>query len=191
MGVGVSQSLAGGRVGSADNMAGFKGVTRCLRHGQHVRWLAQSKPHGLWKHGFQTRLAAAEWLAKQLRVSVSHLARGAKGRLGCPSPHLAVSAFHGVIARQRAGHAPYFEARVVGSCHATALAAARVVAKKHRTTIKKLMKKEPLTPRIARQVFKASYHVFRSYVPGDLENLCSTEQANRPIYVKEPVWGVV
>ena len=162
----------------------YVGVTNPSYKGRH-KWLAQSGPHGVWRYGFDTREEAAEWLAKQLKLKdVGALARPSEG----PSPELAVCGYHGVVRHVRPTGKPYFEATargVVISRHATDVAAARVVAKKRRVSVESLKKKQPLTKKLATTLFKSSYVVFRSYVPGDLDNLLRLEKANAKIYSQE------
>ena len=107
---------------------------------------------------------------------VGALARPSEG----PSPELAVCGYHGVVRHVRPTGKPYFEARARGetvSCHATDVAAAMVVAKKLRVSVESLKKKQPLTDKLAIALFKSSYAVFRSYVPGDLDNMLHLEKA--------------
>ena len=165
--------------------SGYVGVTNPLYKGRH-KWLAQSGPHGVWRYGFDTQEEAAEWLAKQLKLKdVGALARPSAG----PSPELAVCGYHGVVRHVRPTGKPYFEALarrgVVISRHATDVAAARVVAKKRCVRVESLKKKQPLTKNLATTLFKSSYVVFRSYVPGDLDNLLRLEKANAKIYSQE------
>ena len=124
--------------------------------------------------------------AKQLKLKdVGALARPSAG----PSPELAVCGYHGVVRHVRPTGKPYFEALarrgVVISRHATDVAAARVVAKKRCVRVESLKKKQPLTKNLATTLFKSSYVVFRSYVPGDLDNLLRLEKANAKIYSQE------
>ena len=97
--------------------------------------------------------------------------------------------YHGVVRHVQPTGKPYFEATarrgVVISRHATDVAAARVVAKKRRVSVESLKKKQPLTKKLATTLFKSSYVVFRSYVPGDLDNLLRLEKANAKIYSQE------
>ena len=166
--------------------SGYKGVTKPLYRGRRNKWLAQSKPHGVWRYGFDTPEEGAEWLAKQLKLKdVGALARSSTGG---PSPELAVCGYHGVVRHVRPTGKPYFEARargVVISRHATDVAAARVVAKKRRVSVESLKKTQPLTDKMAMALFKSSYDVFRSYVPGDLDNMLHLEKANATIYSQE------
>ena len=174
----------GVHLAAASMASGYVGVTKPLYKGRH-KWLAQSGPHGVWRYGFDTQEEAAEWLAKQLKLKdVGALARPSEG----PSPELAVCGYHGVVRHVRPTGKPYFEARargVVISRHATDVAAARVVAKKRRVSVESLKKKQPLTKKLATSLFKSSYVVFRSYVPGDLDNLLRLEKANAKIYRQE------
>ena len=122
----------GVHLAAASMASGYVGVTKPLYRGRH-KWLAQSKPHGVWRYGFDTQEEAAEWLAKQLKLKdVGALARSSTGG---PSPELAVSGYRGVVCHVRPTGKPFFEARARGvliSSHATDVAAARVVAKKRR-----------------------------------------------------------
>ena len=114
------------------------------------------------------------------------LARSSTGGL---SPQLAVSGYQGVVRHLRPTGKPYFEARArgvtVSSCHATDVEAAMVVAKKRRVSVKSLKKKQPLTDKLATALFQSSYRVFRSYVPGDLDNALHLEKANAKIYSQD------
>lgn len=88
----------------------------------------------------------------------------------------------------RQGGKSFFEARVGGttiSSHASAFAAATAVAKKRGVSTKKLQKKQPLTSKLATQLFMASYPVFRKYMPGDLDNLLRLEKSNAQMYSQE------
>ena len=166
--------------------SGYKGVTKPLYRGRRNKWLAQSKPHGVWRYGFKTAEAAAAWLAQQLKLrDVGALARSSTRG---PSPELAVSGYHGVVRHLRPSGKPYFEARARGvtvSCHATDVEAARVVAKRRRVSVESLKKQQPLTDKLAKALFRSSYAVFRSYVPGDLDNMLLLEKANATIYSQE------
>ena len=167
-------------------VARYKGVTKPYYRGRQDKWLAQSKPHGIWRYGFDTQEEGAEWLAKQLKLKdVGALARiSTRG----PSPELYISGYWGVICHLRPRGKAFFEARVGGttvSSHATDIAAAKVVAKKRRVSVESLKKKQPLTQKMATTLFKASYAVFRSYVPGDLDNLLHLEKANAKMYSQE------
>ena len=171
--------------------SGYVGVTKPMYRGRQDKWLAQSKPHGVWRYGFDTPEEGAEWLAKQLKLKdVGALARSSTGG---PSPELAVSGYRGVVRHLRPTGKPYFEARArktlrgvtVSSCHATDVEAAMVVAKKRRVSVKSLKKKQPLTDKLATALFQSSYRVFRSYVPGDLDNALHLEKANAKIYSQE------
>ena len=71
------------------------------------------------------------------------------------------------------------------SRHATYVEAAMVVAKKRRVSVESLKKKQPLTSKLATALFTSSYVVFRSYVPGDLDNALHLEKANANIYSQE------
>ena len=166
--------------------SGYKGVTKPLYRGRRDKWLAQSKPHGVWRYGFDTPEEGAAWLAKQLKLKdVGRLARSSTRG---PSPELAVSGYHGVVRHLRPSGKPYFEARARGvtvSCHATDVEAARVVAKRRRVSVENLKKQQPLTDKLAKALFRSSYAVFRSYVPGDLDNMLHLEKANATIYSQE------
>ena len=168
---------------------GFKGVTNPLYRGRQDKWLAQSKPHGIWRHGFDTELEAAGWLAQQLKIKdVGALARASQP--AGPSAHLVVSPYMGVVVHERVstGGKPFFEARVDGkrvSCHDSAHAAAQVVAKKRRVRIESLKKKYPLTRRQAMKLFTDSHRVFSKYMPGDLDNLLRLEGLNARMYAQE------
>ena len=162
----------------------YRGVTRPCYRGSAGKWLAQSKNPRLWKYGFRSKIDAATWLSKRLGVKVSDLAQ----RSG-PSPQIAMSCYQGVYPHARKDKPPKWEARVDGrlvSTHTTALAAARVVAKRLKTTVAKLKKEDPLTPKMARRLFMASYLVFHKYLPGDLANLFYHEGADKQILVQEP-----
>ena len=74
------------------------------------------------------------------------------------------------------------------SSHATDVEAAMVVAKKRRVSVESLKKKQPLTNKLAKALFKSSYVVFRSYLPGDHENLLHLEKANAKIYSQD-LWS--
>ena len=79
--------------------SGYVGVTKPLYRGRRNKWLAQSKPHGVWRYGFDTPEEGAEWLAKQLKLKdVGALARSSTGG---PSPELAVSGYQGVVCHVR------------------------------------------------------------------------------------------
>ena len=166
--------------------SGYAGVTKPLYRGRQDKWLAQSKPHGVWRYGFDTPEEGAEWLAKQLKLKdVGALARSSTGG---PSPELAVSGYQGVVRHLRPTGKPFFEARARGvtvSCHATDVEAAMVVAKKRRVSVESLKKKQPLTNKLAKALFKSSYVVFRSYLPGDLDNLLHLEKAKAKIYSQD------
>ena len=167
---------------------GFVGVSKPLYRGRQDKWLVQNKPHGIWRYGFDTELEAAEWLAKQLKVKdVGELARDQPSQ--SHSAHLVVSRYVGVVVHERsAGGKPFFEARVHGkrvSCHISADAAARVVAKKLGVRVESLRKKYPLTRRQANKLFRDSYCVFSKYMPGDLDNLLRLEELNARMYSQE------
>ena len=169
-------------------VARFRGVSQTWYRGK-FKWLAQNRPLRIWRHGFRTRGAAAEWLAQKLKKKVSEL-QVSQG----PTPTLAMSPYEGVIAHRREGGQPVFEARVRGeliSTHCSAIAAAAVVAKKTRTTIRHLTKRKPLTPKLAKGVFRASYSVFRQYMPGDLADLFRHESVNARAFSQvRNSWGV-
>ena len=134
--------------------ARFRGVSQTWYRGKFKRF-AQNKPLRIWRHGFRTRGAAAEWLARKLKKKVSEL----QAHQG-PTPIVAMSPYEGVVAHRREnGQPPVFEARFRGvliSTHCSAIAAAAVVAKKTRKTIRQLAKRKPLTPKLAKGVFMAS-----------------------------------
>ena len=121
--------------------SGYVGVTKPLYRGRQDKWLAQSKPHGVWRYGFDTPEEGAEWLAKQLKLKdVGALARSSTGG---PSPELAVSGYQGVVRHLRPTGKPFFEARAGGvtvSSHATDVEAAMVVAKKRRVSVESMKK---------------------------------------------------
>ena len=125
-------------------VSGYTGVTKPLYRGRQDKWLAQSKPHGVWRYGFDTPEEGAEWLANQLKLKdVGALARSSTGG---PSPQLAVSGYQGVVRHLRPAGKPYFEARARGvtvSSHATYVEAAMAVAKKRRVSVESLKKKQP------------------------------------------------
>ena len=128
----------GVHLAAAFMVSGYMGVTKPLYRGRQDKWLAQSKPHGVWRYGFDTPEEGAEWLAKQLELKdVGALARGR------PSSELAVSGYRGVVRHLRPTGKPYFEARARGvtvSTHATDVGAAMVVAKKRRVSVESLKK---------------------------------------------------
>ena len=88
----------GVHLAAASMASGYMGVTKPLYRGRQDKWLAQSKPHGVWRYGFDTPHEGAEWLAKQLKLKgLGGLARSSRG----PSPELAVSGYHGVVRHVR------------------------------------------------------------------------------------------
>lgn len=144
--------------------AGFVGVSKpkC----RDIGWVAQNKRRGLWKCWFKSAEQAARWLAKQLGVPVSSLARTACKK----TPALVESRVHGVVAKKRPGGRVLWETRVEGqprrsfASHADAV---RVVARARRVSAKSLAKKRP-TRLHSRRQFQKAFRVFKKYVPGDL-----------------------
>ena len=158
-------------VGALGAMVKYRGVSRPTIKGVAGKWLAQHKNNPrVWKKGFRTQRAAAEWLADKLGVDVSDME--AKTAL---SSQLPMSVHHGVVAHRRdIGRATMWEARHLGkliSSHTSELGAARVVAKLRRTSVDNIRKDEPMTRNMGQQLFSATHSVFHSYNPGDLANL--------------------
>lgn len=165
-------------------MVSYLGVTRPFIKGQQCGWLAQNRKARLWKKGFASAGEAAAWLAKGLGVPVASLRRQSKcsGVLRLRPTPLAVSHYHGVVARQRGVNVLY-EARlsnVVIRSFSSEAAAAAFVAKRLGVPVKQLKRNKVFTRRLARQLFRAAYSAFKKYIPGDLQhlmkevNLCSS-----------------
>lgn len=131
-----------------------------------IGWVAQNKRRGLWKSKFKNAEQAATWLAKQLGVRLSSLARTACKK----TPALAESRVHGVVAKKRPRRRVLWETRVEGQprrSFASPEAALRVVARARRVNARSLAKKRP-TRLHSRRQFQKAYRVFKKYVPGDL-----------------------
>ena len=147
----------------------YVGVTRPRIHGKPAGWLAQCKRAGLWRVGFKSQAAAAEWLAKKLRVEPEALRRRTK--LRGPHEELGVSYYRGVVPHRRGVDgrcrwAAWARGRRWGTFSSQA-AAAKKVARILRVSVRSLGKK--MSAKCARQVFRAAYQVFQRYCPGDLK----------------------
>ena len=160
----------------------FVGVSKPAYRGRG--WVAQSKPDGLWKGGFDSQEEAAAWLANALGVRRQSLLR----QVSAKPPELVVSRFRGVVHRRRS-HGGLWEARGQGgtyiSSHKSEQGAAKVVARVRGVPVSKLKRKQPFTRRAACALFRASYQVFQRYVPGDLQHLCKQEHTSQKVFQKE------
>ena len=166
-------------------------ITRPNIRGLDVGWVAQKRDLGLYRARFPTALAAAEWLAKRMRVSIDQLKRPSSKSVRHqvvearrPSFTLPVSRYHGVIADRG-----YFIARHGGRNLArftSQSAAARCVAGARRTTVKKLLKKVKLSGALARRLFKAALTAFGKYIPGDVKSLRAHEHDSKSMFTKDP-----
>ena len=169
--------LAQGRVPEclvlAHAMVSYLGVTCPRIRGKRSGWVAQNRKARLWKSGFATAAEAAAWLAEGLGVAVEALHRHRSSMPMSPPTPLAVSHYHGVVARKRPAGVLY-EARVSNifvQTFTSEVDAAKVVAKCLGVPVRKLKKKRVFTRRLARQVFCATYSTFKRYFPGDLQHL--------------------
>ena len=164
----------------------YVGITRPLHHGKPVGWIAQCKRPRLWRSGFKTQAAAAQWLAKMLRKRVGALRRKTKGPHG-PHQELGVSYYRGVVPiRRGAGGQCLWLARArrrhLGTFSSQAAAAA-AVAKALGVTVKTLRK--GMSANRARQVFRAAYRAFKGYRPGDLEHTRKQEVVYQRLFKQD------
>ena len=160
------------------------GVTQPSIRGKRRGWVAQHRTAGVWKGGFRTNLEAAEWLAAQLKVSVSSLLRGKPDRCSGVSEWLPTSSYRGVIVRKRKAGC-LFETRVPKQPPKTfrnEQDAAAHVARCLGVPVKTLKKCNPFTRRLALRVWSSAFGVFKRYRPGDLVHLLSTELKFRSLF---------
>ena len=167
----------------------FLHITRPTIRGQDVGWVAQKRSLGLYRARFPTADAAAEWLAKQMRVPIGQLMRLNKRVVRRqvvesqrPPFIVPVSRYWGVIA-DRGFFIAQHQGRSLGR-HRSQLAAARCVARARKTIVRKLLKKI-LTGSAARRLFKAALTAFGAYIPGDLKPLRAHEQDSKSMFSKD------
>jgi len=149
----------------------FVGVTRPQYRNRG--WVAQHRGSGVWKGGFQSAEQAARWLAKQLGTRPSSLATLARTKPRTKLPMLTPSRYRGVVVKRRSGGRILWEARVKGKVLRSFVseeAAAAAVARSRRVSVASLARPTGFTRLHARRVFKASYPVFKKYLPGDLQH---------------------
>lgn len=109
------------------------------------------------------------WLAKELGWRLQSLVKTKKQCSGVPAS--VAARFQGVVPKVRDGGRILWEARVKGQprrSFASEKAAAQAVARARGCAVKRLLRTSTFTRLRARQVFKASYPVFKKYLPGDL-----------------------
>ena len=70
-------------------------------------------------------------------------------------------------------------------CHGSRLEAAKALAGVLGVPVNKLRKKRVLTRKVARQLFKAAYRVFKKYFPGDLQKTCQDEITFQAVFRKD------
>ena len=145
----------------------YRGVTR-PGHGR-LLWVAQSKPHKLYKARFASEDKAASWLALHLGVSKASLARSHPNG----SSKLQVSEHKGLV-----WHRGRWEVRLgqkfVASFKSKELAVQRLLVVSGRPEVE--MKKKGCGTRLHRKHFRIKYSLFKRYVPGDIEAVCSYEE---------------
>ena len=147
----------------------YVGVTRPLINGKPAGWLAQCKRLRIWRVGFKSQAAAAEWLAKKLRVKPEALRRRTRPR--GPHQESGVSYYRGVVPHRRGVDgrcrwAAWARGRRRGTFSSQA-AAAKEVARILRVSVRSLGKK--MSGKRARQIFRAAHQVFKHYCPGDVK----------------------
>ena len=148
----------------------YKHVSRPCIRGQLGGWVAQKRGVG-YRARFASELKAAQWLAKEMGVSVASLRIRGQG-VREKDMMLMVSLYHGVVAARGR-----WEARVHGQTLGrfdSEVLAARCVAKHRGVTVKSL-KKGSVPPHVARRIFKVAYKVFHKYRPGDYESMVQQE----------------
>ena len=147
----------------------YKYVSRPCIRGQLRGWVAQKRGVG-YRARFASDLKAAQWLAKEMGVSVASLRIRSQGVRGTGTS-FAVSLYRGVVAARGR-----WEARVDGQTRGrfdSQVLAARCVAKHKGVTVKSLKRLVP--PHLARRIFIAAYKVFGKYRPGDYESMLQQE----------------
>lgn len=164
----------------------YVGVSRPLIKGKPAGWLAQFKRAGVWRAGFKSQVAAAQWLAKTLRVKPEALRKRRTKPRGTHE-ELGVSYYRGVVPHRRGADgrcrwAAWARGRRWGAFSSQA-AAAKEVARILRVSTQSLAKK--MSAKRARQVFRAAYQVFKRYCPGDLKCTRKQEHLHRRLFKQE------
>ena len=147
----------------------YKYVSRPCIRGQLRGWVAQKRGVG-YRARFASELKAAQWLAKEMGISVACLRIRSQGVRGTGTS-FAVSLYRGVVAARGR-----WEARVDGQTRGrfgSQVLAAHCVAKHTGVTVKSLKRLVP--GHLARRIFIAAYKVFGKYRPGDYESMLQQE----------------
>ena len=168
----------------------YRGVSRFFVKNRRKGWLAQSRVVGVYRARFRTARAAATWLADQLQINVDSLAMPAarRGRKDVPSHHAPMSRFNGVCYHENRGR-PRWEVRELNVPIFTSRserAAAAFLGRRRKVEVQKLKKAQPLSKRLAKEIFKANYRAFRAYVPGDYTSMVKHEtKTSRAMYKQD------
>ena len=139
-------------------------------------WVAQSRQGAAYKSGFATETQAATWLAAKLGVALSSLRRRRSTRtrvVGSESKTLVLPRYHGVVPKLRSSRV-LWEARVKGKLLQTfgrERDAAIQVARALGVQVRQIERRTVFRAVYARAVFKASYQVFKKYIPGDAQHI--------------------
>ena len=157
----------------------YRGVSRFFVKNRCQGWLAQSRVVGAYRARFRTARAAATWLAEQLQVDLDSLViyAGSRRREGVPSHQAPMSRFKGVCYHENRGR-PRWEVRESGVPIFTTgseRAAAAFLAQRRKVKLKTLKRAHPMSKRLAREIFKANYQAFKTYVPGDYSSMAMHE----------------
>jgi hypothetical protein len=160
----------------------YRGVSRPSRPDRRPCWIAQNRNPRIFKSGFPTKLAAAEWLCAALRVPLQSLVVSGD-RVRKVVSKVATSRFQGVTPHWRSSSRhgpPRWQARLgttkLGE-FSSEQAAALCVAKAQKVSKPRFrMSLGSLSRKNARDIFAAAYKVFRDYVPQDLQVLHTHEE---------------
>lgn len=149
----------------------YRGVSRPTYRGKDAGWIAQNRTARLWKSGFPSDDIAAKWLSSKLKVPLRSLLHD---QVEEPFKR---TGFLGVTPHWRSGDRvgpPRWQARLGATKlgeFATEEEAAACVAKAKAVPKRKLARRIGLTRKFGRDLFRATYSVFKEYVPQDLHVL--------------------
>ena len=169
----------------------YKYVSCPLIRGKSHGWLAQKWGVGS-RARFPTDIAAAKWLAKQMKVPLQSLQllesksgdkEKVSGRQGVSAPHgkLLFSSYRGVV-YSRGRWLARFRNQIVGRFDSQIIAG-QCVARHRRVKVKTLKKELPSN--LCKKIFVSAYSVFRDYVPGDYHSMVEHELESSVIYQQE------
>jgi hypothetical protein len=176
-------------------MAMYAGVTRPRYRGKYRGWLAQHRTPRVWRMGFSTEVLAAQWLAKQLKVTVQSLNKNNKKVIKNAVVkkrvvHVRASCYEGVVFHRTANSAYVrWEAWAHGGLlgtYVSELEAAERVADEVGVDKDDLRKVNGvMSAAVAKDVFKAAFQVFRGYRPGDLTSVEAMEVKYEKLFRKD------